>query len=121
DTVPPADRAARRAPQEGALQLLATESLAVPTGTVVHDGEDLVVALVTADPGVWFHHVIEEPWFGEGHSALAEWLFAAGESRLAQWLRDAATASQPIERARERLMRRWRQSHLARRLADASA
>lgn len=120
DSVPGAERGNRRAPAEGAFQLLAAESLAVPTGTVVQDSEELVVALVTADPGVWFRHVIEEPWFGAGESPLIDWLTSRGESRLAGWLRDAAFAGQAIERARDRLMRRWRQSHLARRLAEAS-
>ena len=121
DAVPAAERAARRAPPEGALQLLATESLAIPTGLEAHDGEELVVMLAAADPGTWFHHVIEEPWFGGGRSSLVEWLTSIGEPRLAEWLHEAACPSHPIDRSRERLTRRWRQSRLARRLAEASA
>jgi hypothetical protein len=121
DSVPQNERTLRRAPHEGSFQLLAAESLGLPTGTVVHNAEELVVALVTADPGVWFRHVIEEPWYGAGRSSLVEWLMSSGEQRLAGWLRDATVAGQAIERARDRLMRRWRQSQLARRLAEASA
>jgi hypothetical protein len=120
DGVPAAERATRRAPPEGLLQLLATESLAIATGLEARDGEELMGMLVSADPGTWFHHVIEEPWFGGGRSSLVEWLDSIGESRLAEWVRECASPSHPLDRSRERLMRRWRQSRLARRLADAS-
>jgi hypothetical protein len=121
DALSPTERAARRAPLEGALQLLATESLAVPTGIVVRDAEQLMAALSGSDSGIWFHHVIEEPWFGGGRSPLIDWLAAEGESRLAEWLREAACPIHPLGRSRDRLLRRWRQSRLTRRLAEASS
>jgi len=118
--VPPALRAARRAPEGGALQLLSAESLAVPSGTEARDADALVVALTSGDPGRWFYHVLEAPWFARGVSAVAEWLAARGEPRLAEWLREEACPIRPIERARDRLRQRWHRSRLSRRVADAS-
>ena len=120
DALTPEERAARQAPREGALQLLAAESLPLATGVVVHDGEELVAALTGGDPAVWFYHIIEQPWFGAGACPVAEWLEARGEPRLATWLREAAQPTHSLERSRDRLLRRWRQSRLTRRVADAS-
>ena len=120
DTIPPRERMARRAPLEGVLQLLQAESVTVPVGEAC-DGDALVSALTSADPGVWFYHVLEQPWLGRGTHPLAEWLAAHREARLADWVREAAVPEQPLERARERLCKRWKRSRLARRIADAGA
>jgi hypothetical protein len=119
DAMPAARRAERRAPPEGALQLLASESLVLESGAV-RDAGELVAALAGDDPGIWFYHVIEAPWFGGGRTAVVNWLAAAGESRLAEWLAAAASATLPLERERDRLLRRWRRSRLARSVAAAS-
>ena len=97
-----------------------TGLLAVPSGTEARDADALVVALTSGDPGRWFYHVLEAPWFARGVSAVAEWLAARGEPRLAEWLREEACPIRPIERARDRLRQRWHRSRLSRRVADAS-
>jgi len=121
DSLALSERSSRRAPAECVLQLLVAESIPVPIGLTARDGEQLVTALTSADPGIWFYHVIEQPWFGHGAFPLAEWLQAVREARLAGWVRESASPGHPLERSRERLRRRWRRSRLARRIAEAEA
>ncbi len=119
DRLPEAVRASRSAPADGEFVFLAVESVTVPTGVRVLDGSELIEALATADASVWFYHVIEQPWFPGREPSLADWLSARGETRLAAWLAESASRGLPIETARRRLLRRWRNSHLGRRLAAA--
>ena len=120
DALPERVRRTRDAPAEGRFGFLEAESVAVPLGHEVKDGTELVDALIAADAGAWFYHLVEEPWFGGGKCPLLEWLGAGGEARLAGWLEAAAAEGLPIDSARRLLARRWRQSRLARRVAEAA-
>jgi hypothetical protein len=119
--LPARRRGEHAAPEEGAFRFLSATTVPIPTGLAADDGQALVHALATADPGVWFFHVVQEPWFHEGHAPLLEWLTALGERRLADWLRDAGDPGLPLDRTRARLLRRWQRSRLARRVTDATA
>src|SRR5258706_321296 len=92
----------------------------LPTGIEVEDGAQTVEALAHGDVSAWFYHVIEQPWFATDRPTLDEWLEQRGERKVAHWLNDVANAGLPLEAARDRLLRRWRTSHLGRRLGDAA-
>ena len=119
DRLPEGTRNARGTQPEGELVFLTVESVPLPTGVVVGSPRELVHALTAADASVWFFHLIEQPWFPDGPS-LEEWLVAQGEERLAHWLREDAASGKPIEGMRRRLLRRWRQSRLGRRISEAA-
>jgi hypothetical protein len=121
NTLPISHRRDRDAPEESAFLFLSATSVDYSTGLLVHDGQDLMEALLKADAGVWFYHLVEEPWFKDGHASLLEWLMTTRDHRLAKRLGDAATAGLPIEKARAQLHRRWRQSRIARRVTEAAA
>lgn len=120
DDVPASQRTSRTADAEGAFVFLEVEAVTLPTGIEVRDEEQAVQALVNADVSAWFYHVIEQPWFGTDRPTLHEWLEQRTEHKLAHWLVEIADAGLPIDAARERLLRRWRNSHLGRRLGDAA-
>ncbi len=121
DGLPPRRRTERVAPEESALQLLSAVSVSFPTGVAVRDGAELVEALAAADTAVWFYHLVEEPWLAPEHPPLREWLAAIHDSRLPGMLADAAGGGLPLEKARARLLQRWRRSLIARRVSDATA
>jgi hypothetical protein len=118
-SIPESVRASRRAPPGGELFCHTLESVPIPTGVVVTTARELVHALVAADDSVWFYHLIEQPWFPEGQT-LVEWTESLGESRLAGWLAEDAASEAPLAALRRRLLRRWRQSRLGRRLGEAA-
>jgi len=113
-------RTSRMADAEGAFVFLEVQPVTLPTTISVMDDEQTVEALTQGDVSAWFYHVIEQPWFATDRPTLHEWLERHGEERLASWLRELADAGLPIDAARERLLRRWRNSHLGRRLGDAA-
>ena len=110
----------RAAPEGGELALLTCESVTVPTGLAAHDPAGLVDALSEADPGAWFHHLVEQPWLG-GEPLLGDWLRARDGERLAAWLEELAQSGLPLETMRRRLLQRRRQSALQRRLSEVAA
>jgi len=118
--VPPRRRVERDAPEGSAFQFHASVSLSVPTGLVLKEPREVVDALLEADASVWFYHLVEEPWKSGGRAPLLEWLASRREERLAGWLEEAAAAGLPIDKARGRVLQRWRRSHIGRRLAEAS-
>jgi len=120
DAVPQKRRAESDAPEGSHFIFLSATSLYYSSGTAVMDADGTVEALIRADAGVWFHHLIEEAWLGEGRTPLLEWLRSRNEERLADWLREAAESGMPIDKARARVLKRWRQSRIATRLADAA-
>jgi hypothetical protein len=119
DAIPEKRRADRITHADGALQLLASVSVSFASGTTVRDEREMVDALLAADAGSWFLHLIEEPWY-TGHSTLLEWLDRGGMTRLAKWLREAAASGQPIEKWRSQLARRWGRSQIAQRVAQVA-
>lgn len=118
--VPERTRRLRDAPEGGDFVFLVTESVPVPTGTIVWSGEDLMAALAEADISAWFYHVMQQPWLLGNDAPLGGWLAQRGESRLAGWLQDSASRGEPLEQSRRSVLRRWRQSLLGRRVARAS-
>lgn len=120
DGVPASQRTNRAADAEGALVFLEIEPVTLPTGIQVSDDTQTVEALCRGDVSAWFYHVVEQPWFGTDRPTLHEWLEQHGQRKLAQWLLDIGNSGLPLEAARERLLRRWRNSHLGRRLGDAA-
>ena len=120
-SVPQAQRIERDAPAEGDFVFLEIESVPVGTGALVEDCDALVSALAEADPGVWFYHFIEQPWLDPHAPSLVDWVRGCGDARLGEWLEEAMAAGRPLEDTRRRVVRRWRQSRLGRRVAEAAA
>ncbi len=121
DALPAKRRAERAAPPGSEFRFRTAASLVVPTGVAVRDGRELLESLIEADAGVWFLHLVEEPWSGGGPAPLLAWLEARGDARLARWLAEASSSGLPIDKARARVLGRWRRSHLGRRVAEAAA
>ncbi len=117
--VPENQRLGRGTQPESEFVFLMAESVPLPTGVRVSGAREMVHALIDADPSVWFFHLIEQPWFPDG-VLLQDWLIARGEDRLAAWLHDGATSGTPLETMRRRLLRRWRQSRIGRRISEAA-
>lgn len=120
DALPARDRVARFPADGGRFVFLSSTSVTLPTGLTVRSAVGLVDALMQSDPGVWFYHLIEEPWFRRDRGSLLDWLHALGESRLAGWLQDAAGDCLPIQSAQARVSRQWRRSRVVRQVADAA-
>ncbi len=120
EAIPEKTRVARDAPEGGAFVFLAADSVAVPTGAVAHEPAELVDLLAAADASVWFYHLLEEPWFGDGSRPLAQWLRAANAGRLAAMLEECAAEALPLAALRRRVLGRWRRSDFGRRLARAA-
>lgn len=120
ESVPESRRLAHDAPPDGAFGFLSAAPMVFPMGVDVRTSQELVEALVALEPGVWFHHLIEEPWWSGGRAPLLEWLESRSDTRLASWLREGAASGLPIDSARARLHRRWRQSQIGRRLVEAA-
>jgi len=114
------DRHARGAPEESAFVFLAAESVLVPVGLAPRDADELVEALAGSDPGVWFYHLIEEPWYLSGTLPAAVWARGLGASRLGDLLEEAAHSGHGLVELRSRLLRRWRQIQLRRRVTEAA-
>jgi hypothetical protein len=119
DRMPSKRREERGAPEGSEFVFLSALSVVFPIGRTIRDAQDAIEALTSDDPGVWFYHLIEEPWSG-GAATLPEWLISIGEPRLALWLREAASSGRPIGKSRSQFLRRWRQSQIARRVSEGA-
>jgi hypothetical protein len=120
DAMPAKRRLQRGAPEGSAFPFMGSTPVSFPTGVRVHDGQELVDALLVADVCVWFLHLVQEPWFGAGRVPLLAWLDELPEPRLGDWLAEAAAEGLPIDRARSRVSRRWRRSRIGKQVAQAS-
>jgi hypothetical protein len=118
--VPQTQRIDRDAPAEGHFVFLEVESVPISTGAIVTSSDELMTALAEADPGVWFYHFVEQPWLEPHTPSLMDWVRGGGDLRLAEWLDETRTSGRPLEDMRRRSVRRWRQSRLGRRLAEAA-
>jgi GNAT superfamily N-acetyltransferase len=98
---------------------LEAESVVLPTGRNVIDVDDLHAALSDADNGVWFFHLIEEPWFQGREAGLLRWV-RPQDHALADKLAGEAASGQPLENVRKRVLQRWRRRGLSRRLVEAT-
>jgi len=120
DAIPERRRLADDAPEGGEFLFLASHAVAFPIGVAATDTASLVDALLGSDPSVWFRHLLSEPWWLGRRAPLIEWVAGRGDERLAGWLAEDAASGLPIDRARGRLARRWRQSRIARSLAESA-
>jgi hypothetical protein len=119
-SLPERTRVTRDAPEEGHFVFLDFESVTVPTGRIVTTSHELMEHLAEANPSVLFYHLIEQPWLDPDAPTLADWVRARGDERLAAWLDEAGRSGRPLEDVRRRLMRRWKQSSIARRVTAAA-
>lgn len=120
ESLPLKSRESRDAPEEGDFVFLDFESVTVPTGRVITSPQELVAHLSDCNSSVLFYHLIEQPWLDPERHSLAAWVRDQGNPRLAGWLEQAGLSGRPLESVRKQLVRRWRQSSLGRRLADAA-
>jgi hypothetical protein len=119
DSVPAEARLARDAPEGGEFVFLASETIVLETGAVAHDAFELLDLLVRAEPGVRFYHLVEDPWYHAGESALAAWLAGIGEARLARAVRQRIDEQHPLERRGRRILAVLRAALVARRVSHA--
>jgi len=119
ESVPERTRIARSVPAGGEFVFLESESVVLPTGRTVGSVNDLHAALTEADNGVWFYHLIEEPWFHGPDAGLLGWLRAI-DDKLADTLATEGANGQPLESVRKKVLGRWRRRSLPRRLVEAT-
>jgi len=120
EAIPEKTRVARDAPEEGHFVFLELDSVSVPTQRVAHDPNQLMEHIAATNPSVLFYHLVEQPWLSPDSVSLVDWVREHGDPRLASWLEEAAHSGRPLEEVRRRLIRRWRQSRLGRRLAEVA-
>lgn len=118
-TIPPAERPLRAVAPGAEFVLLAAECVPVPTGVVADSAEGLFEALGQADASVWFHLVVERPWFADPATPMA-WLRARGEARGARVLEEEAAADRGIEVTRRRVLARWRRGRIGHSVIEAA-
>lgn len=118
--IPEKDRFSRAVPPESEFVFLTAESVPIPTGVIADRPESLAEALGTAEPGVWFFHLIEEPWYAPGAPAIARWAREHGDPLLAKVLEEEARAGRGLAEMRRRVLKRWRQGQLRARVAAAT-
>ena len=119
DAVPERARRNRDAPEGGDFTLLEADTVVLPTGHEVRDAAAVLEALPKTDVGVWFYHLLEEPWFGEPEHTLLSWVESQDE-KLAHAFRAEVATGLPIETIRRRLMTKMRRRMLGRRVIEAS-
>jgi hypothetical protein len=119
DALPERARHNRDAPEGGDFIFLEVDSVVLPTGHHVRDAAAVLEALPQTDVGVWFYHLLEEPWFGDLEHNLVNWV-AHQDEKLAQAFRAEVATGLPIETIRRRLMTRMRRRMLPRRVLEAA-
>jgi len=119
DRIPEKARISRDAPEDGDFVFLEMDSVPVPSGITAANSSELIHRLVDAEASVLFYHLVEQPWL-ESRPLLLDWVRKNGSERLATWLTDSVQPGRPIEAGRKQLLRRWRQSGLGRRVAEAA-
>lgn len=118
--VPDKDRFARAVPVESEFVLLTAESVTIPIGVTARDSESLIAALGEAEPGVWFYHLVEQPWYTPGPPAIVRWARERGDETLARVLEEASRGGRGLAEMRRRTLKRWGQSQLRSRVAAAT-
>jgi hypothetical protein len=118
--VPAKRRAERRAPPGAEFTVLSAVPVHYRSGEPFDDPRAAVAALLEREPGLWFHHLHEEPWQNDGASSLLTWLEGSGARSLAGRLAASTEWGLGVELARARFRRRWRLSQASRRLVTSS-
>jgi len=119
-SIPDKDRFSRAVPPESEFVFLAAESVPIPTGVHADEPEALVDCLGQAEPGVWFYHLLEEPWYAPGPPPIARWARDHGDAPLAKILEEESRAGRGLAELRRRVLKRWRQGRLRARVAAAT-
>jgi hypothetical protein len=120
DRLPAAARRARAAPEGGVFVFLGADSVLVPIGRTVTDANGLFEALAESDASVWFHELIERPWFDAAPPPAARWLREVGDLNAARWLEEAARSGRPLPALRRGVLARWRRRSIGARVAAAA-
>lgn len=105
-------RERRGAPEGGAFAFLSARAVPVPTGRTADDAEALAWALEESGRDVWFHHLIEEPWFIAGEAPIIAWLRAAGGEALAAALERETRRRASVDAMRVAVRRNRRRAGL---------
>jgi hypothetical protein len=119
-SIPDRDRFSRAVPPESEFVLLTAESVAIPTGVVARDAESMMAALGEAEPGVWFYHLVEQPWYAPGPAPIVRWARDRGDQLLAKILDEASHGGRGLAEMRRRALKRWSQGNLRARVAAAT-
>ena len=118
--VPAKRRAAREAPPGAEFTFLSAVPVHYRSGEPFDDPRAAVAALLDREPGLWFHHLHEEPWESDGASSLLLWLEERGAKTLATRLAASTEWGLGVDLARARFRKRWRLSQASRRLVTTS-
>jgi GNAT superfamily N-acetyltransferase len=86
---------------------------------MAEDAEALAWALEDCGRDVWFHHLVEEPWFIAGEAPLLAWLRAAGGEPLAAALERETRRRSSVDALRLAVRRHRRRAGLAGRVLAA--
>lgn len=121
DAVPAGARDRRGAPDGGGFAFLAARPVPVPAGLTAVDAEDLRWTLERATRDVWFHHLVEEPWFRGGEAPLVEWLRAAGGEAFAALLERETRRRASIDAVRAAVRRHDRRAGITGRVLSGEA
>lgn len=116
EDLPLSVRERRAAPEGGRLSFLAVHPVPVPTGLQAEDADDLARLLEQATRDVWFHHLVEEPWFEPGEPTLLEWMREAGGDSLAITLEREVRRRASIESVRAAVRRHRKRSAITTRV-----
>jgi len=120
EQIPDKARFSRAVPPEAEFVMMSAESVTIPTGVVATEPGMLITRLTEAEPGVWFYHLIEEPWYAPGPPAIARWAREHGDSGLARVLEEEARAGRCLAAMRRRVLKRWHRGQLRSRVAAAT-
>ena len=110
--LPAAGAAGAGAHADAAFAPLEMDRVDVDLGLAAHDADELVELLCGSGAALFFHHVIERPWFDPHGATVAGWAEARGAAELGQWLRDVPRSGRTLEDSRRRLLQRWRRSRV---------
>ena len=116
DELPASVRGLRAAPEGGHLALLTVRPVPIPSGLRAENVDDLARALEQATRDVWFHHLVEEPWFRPGEPSLLGWLREAGGDSLATMLEREVRRRASIDSVRAALRRHRRRAAITSRV-----
>ncbi len=119
EAIPEKSRITRDAPEDGDFVFLEVDSVPVPTGRRASDLNELMEHFAEANPSILFYHLVEQPWLEPDRPSLTDWVRGHGHDRLAEWLQGSLQSGLTIEESRRRLLKRWRQSRLGRRVTEA--
>ena len=121
DELPASVRERRAAPEGGRLALLSVRPVPVPSGLVADDVDDLARVLEQATRDVWFHHLVEEPWFRPGEPSLLGWLREGGGDALATMLEREVRRRASIDAVRAALRRHRRRAAITSRVLSGES